>query len=97
MAQDLPDPLTTPFHAYRDLQAGGWDQVPAASIDVADERFPATVTWVQQTLPRRKVLGFMQTTWRAMLDPYRDRFELGIEKMAEGIRRYDPDGWTIDA
>lgn len=88
---------TTPFHAYRDLQAGGWDQVPAASIDVADNSFPDTVTWVQQNLPRPKVLGFMQTTWRAMLEPYRDRFELGIEKMAEGIQRYDPEGWTIDS
>ncbi|MGB3331133.1 MAG: hypothetical protein WBA46_19385 [Thermomicrobiales bacterium] len=85
---------TTPLHAYRDLQAGGWDQVPAASIDVADNSFPDTVTWVQANLPRRKVLGFMQTTWRAMLEPYRDRFELGIEKMAEGIQRYDPDGWS---
>jgi hypothetical protein len=88
---------TTPFHAYKDLEAGGWDQVPAASVDVADDSFPDTVTWVQGNLPRTQVLGFMQTTWRALLEPYRDRFELGIAKIAEGRERYDPDGWAVEA
>jgi hypothetical protein len=81
---------TTPFHAYRDLVAGGWDQVPAASVDVTDDSFPDTVTWVQGNLPRERVLGFMQTTWRPLIERYRDRFELGIAKMAEGLQRYDP-------
>lgn len=86
---------TTPLHAYLDIEAGGFDQVPAGSIDVADTNFPDTVPWVQRNLPSRRVLGFMQTTWRPMLETYRDRFELGIEAFAEGRRRYDPDGWAI--
>jgi hypothetical protein len=85
---------TTMFHAYNDLAAGGWDQVPAGSVDVAPENLPNTVTWVQRHLPRAKVLGFMQTTWRPMLEDYRDMFELGVAKLAEARQRYDPDGWA---
>jgi hypothetical protein len=85
---------TTPFHAYMDLKAGGWDQIPAGSIDVSDSNFPDTIPFAQKHLPKSKVLGFMQTTWRPMLEPYRDRFELGIEAFAEGKRRYDPNGWA---
>jgi hypothetical protein len=85
---------TTSFHAYKDLESGGWSQVPAASVDVTDDSFPDTVTWVQQNLPRASVLGFMQTTWRALLEPYRDRFELAIAKIAEGKTRYEPSGWA---
>ena len=86
---------TTPFHAYMDLEAGGWDQIPAGSIDNVDANFPDTVTFAQRHLPQARVLGFMQTTWRPMIEAYRDRFELGIEALAEGKRRYDPNGWAI--
>jgi hypothetical protein len=86
---------TTPFHAYFDIESGGYDQFPAGSIDVCDSNFPDTIPFVQKHLPSNRVLGFMQTTWRPMLEPYRDRFELGIEAFAEGRRRYDPDGWAI--
>jgi len=86
---------TTPFHAYFDIESGGYDQFPAGCIDVCDSNFPDTIPFVQKHLPSNRVLGFMQTTWRPMLEPYRDRFELGIEAFAEGRRRYDPDGWAI--
>ena len=85
---------TTMFHAYEDLKAGGWDQVPAGSVDVAASNFPNTVTWVQQNLPRKNVLGFMQTTWRPMMPAYRPEFELAIEKIAEGRSRYDEEAWV---
>lgn len=86
---------TTPLHAYMDLMAGGWDQIPAGSIDLEDDNFPDTIPFVQWHLPSSKVLGFMQTTWRPMLEPYRNRFERGIEQMAEARNRYDPDGWVM--
>jgi hypothetical protein len=86
---------STMFHAYLDLEAGQFDQVPAGSVDVTDDNFPDTVTWVQQHLPSKRIIGFMQTTWRPLLERYRDRFELGVEKLAEGKQRYDPDGWAI--
>jgi hypothetical protein len=86
---------TTPFHAYKDLETGGWDQVPAGSVDVDPDNLPNTVTWVQGNLPEAHVLGFMQTTWRPMLEPYRDILELGVAKLAEGKARYDPDGWVL--
>lgn len=85
---------TTEFHAYEDLRVGGWAQVPAGSVDVADDNFPHTVDWVQANLPRHSILGFMQTTWRPMLEPFRDMFELGIEKLAEGKARYAEDRWA---
>lgn len=85
---------STPFHAYRDLETGGWDQIPAGSVDVAADNFPNTVSWVQQNLPQSRVLGFMQTTWRPLIETYREQFELGVTKLAEGRQRYDPDGWT---
>jgi hypothetical protein len=85
---------TTPLHAYMDLLAGGWDQIPAGSIDEVDDNFPGTIPFAQRHLPSSKVPGFLQTTWRPMLEPYRDMFERGIEKIAEGRSRYDPDGWV---
>lgn len=87
---------TTPFHAYLDLKAGGWDQVPAGSIDVVDTNFHDTVTWVQRNLPRHKVLGFMQTTWRPMMEAYRDRFERGIEEFARGKAAYRDEAWEVE-
>jgi hypothetical protein len=86
---------TTMLHAYLDLEHGGFDQVPAGSVDVVDDNFPDTVHWVQQNLPKQRVMGFMQTTWRPMMDTYRDRFELAIEKLAEGKQRFDPGGWKL--
>jgi hypothetical protein len=87
--------ITTPFHAYLDIEAGGFDQIPAASNDVDPHNFSKTVPWVQANLPRKRVLGFMQTTWRPMMAPYRDQFEQAIADIAEGRRRFDPDAWTI--
>lgn len=87
---------TTPLRAYLDIEAGQYDQIPAGSVDVAESNFADTVPWVQQHLPSKRILGFMQTTWRPMLERYRDRFELGVEALAEGKRRYDPSGWSLD-
>jgi hypothetical protein len=85
---------TTPVHAYMDLEAGGWDQIPAGSNDVVASNFPDTVTWTQQNLRRERVLGFMQTTWRPMMPEYRPAFEEAIEKIAEGKARYDESTWV---
>ena len=85
---------TTPFHAYFDLLEGGWDQVPAASNDNVDENFADTVTFAQRYLPRNRVLGFMQTTWRPMLPEYRDRFEDAIARIADGKDRYSDGAWV---
>jgi hypothetical protein len=85
---------TSPFHAYLDLDAGGWDQVPAASNDVVSSNFPDTVSWTQQNLPRNRVLGFMQTTWRPMMPEYRPQFDDAIAQIAAGRSRYDESAWV---
>jgi hypothetical protein len=86
---------TGSLYAYLDLESGQYDQVPAGSIDVCETNFPDTIPFVQQHIPASRVLGFMQTTWHPMLEPFRDRFELGIEKFAEGRQRLDSDGWAV--
>lgn len=88
---------TTPFYAYMDLDSGKWDQIPTGSVDVVDSNFPDTVSFAQRHLPAERVLGFMQTTWRPMMESYRGRFETGIEKFAEGKSRFDPKSWAVSA
>jgi hypothetical protein len=82
---------------YLDLAAGGFDQIPTGSTFFHERNFPETVQFAQQHLPEEQVIGFMQTTWRPMLERYRDDQERGIALFAEGKRLYDPAGWAIES
>lgn len=85
---------TTPLRAFLELERGGFDQVPAGSIDVSPDNFAGNVRFAQQHLPRSRTLGFMQTYWRPMLEEFRDFHERGVAKFADGVRAYDPSGWA---
>lgn len=87
---------TTPLRAFLELERGGFDQIPAGSIDVSPDNFAGNVRFAQQHLPCSRTLGFMQTYWRPMLEEFRDFHELGVARFAEGLRTYDPDGGAIN-
>lgn len=96
LGQRPGDPRTksSELWAYLDIEHGGYDQIPAGSVDVAESNFPDTIPFIQGTLPSRRVLGFMQTIWRPMLEVYRAELERGIKTFAAGRRAYEPDGWV---
>lgn len=75
---------TTPLGAYRELEHGGYDQIPTGSSYVSDNNFPETVKWCRANLCHQQLLGFLQTVWLPVTEKYRDRHELGLKKFAEG-------------
>lgn len=75
--------------AFLDLAAGQFEQIPTGSSFEHAGNFPALVQFVRDHLPPERVLGFMQTTWRPMLETYRDELELGVEMFAAGKRAYE--------
>lgn len=77
---------TTGLRAYLELERGGFTQVPTGSVDVVEDNFPDTVRFARDHIPAERLMGFMQTVWRAVTEDYRDRHELGVQKFAEGVQ-----------
>jgi hypothetical protein len=75
---------TTELRAFLEMERGGYDQVPAGSIDVAAGNFQGNVRFAHEHLAPERTLGFMQTYWRPLLPEFREFFEAGIRDFGEG-------------
>jgi len=65
--------------AYLDLEAHGYDQVPAGSNWSAPENFGRTVAYCARHCDPARLKGFLQTVWKPTLEACHARHEQGIE------------------
>ncbi len=55
---------------YIDLANHGYDQIPVGSNHRSDTNFANMVDFCMKNIPSANLLGFMQTTWRPLLENY---------------------------
>jgi hypothetical protein len=77
---------TTPLRAFVELERCGFDQIPAGSINHTYgqpvDNFAGLVRFSQEQIAPERLLGFLQTVWRPVLEEYRDRHLTAIEMVA---------------
>ncbi len=78
--------------AYLDLEAHGYDQIPTGSNHRCPENFPKTVAFCRKYIAPKRLLGFLQTTWRPTMNPCRDRHLEAIEAVAQGRKKWSNEG-----
>jgi len=64
------DPLNY-VRAYHWLDEMGYEQVPTGSTWLHQENYALTVQYCRKHLSEQRLLGFMMTTWRPTLEPWR--------------------------
>jgi hypothetical protein len=67
--------------AYLDLDARGFDQVPAGSNWSTDVNFERTVSYCRSRIAPERLRGFLQTIWKPTLEPCRERHLQAIEQV----------------
>jgi len=83
--------------AYLELERHGYDQIPTGSnlagYDWASpDNFERTVPWCAEQIARRRLLGFLQTTWRPTLAENRAAHLDAIERVARAKARLERKG-----
>ncbi len=69
--------------AYLELEEHGYDQVPTGSNWSNPVNFERTVAYCKKRIPRPRLKGFLQTSWKPTLEACRDRHLAAIEQVAE--------------
>ncbi|MBN1489309.1 MAG: Tat pathway signal protein [Phycisphaerae bacterium] len=69
--------------AYRDLESHGYDQMPTGSNHSGPENFGKTVEYCARHIPAERLLGFFQTVWRPMIEPYRENQIAAVQQVGE--------------
>ena len=77
----------TRVQTYRELDTHGYDQIPGASNWSYPENFEKTVAFCRQHIAKERLLGFMQTTWRPVLEVFREKHLNAIELVARVIKQ----------
>ena len=80
----------TGSRAYIDLEAHGYDQVPAGSNWSAATNFPDTVSFCRRHVDPARLKGFMQTVWKPTLKVCRDRHVQAIDLVARARADWKP-------
>jgi len=71
--------------AYLDLEAHGYDQAPTGSNWSVPDNFQKTVSYCRKRIAPKRLLGFLQTSWRPTLEAFRPRQFEAIEAVGEAI------------
>jgi len=75
-----------PLQAFRDLDAGGYDQVPTGSNHFAPENIVALAQYAKKHLSPEHLWGLMQTPWRLTMEEERSRHLEAIEWAGKAFR-----------
>jgi len=70
---------------YLDLDAHGYEQIPTGSNWQDPASFRLTVQYCRQHLDSSRLLGFLQTTWKATLEENRERHMAAIKQVEEAM------------
>ncbi len=95
-----PARLTRPmdrYVSYLDLDDHGYDQVPTGSNWLYRDNLARTCEFIRERVTSERVLGFLQTSWRALLPEYEYQHGEAIDGIADAMARWgatdslDPD------
>jgi hypothetical protein len=76
-------------HAYLDLDARGYEQIPTGSNWSYPDNFEATVRFCQQQLAPKNLLGFLQAPWKPTLEASRQHHTEAIEQVARAKQAFE--------
>ncbi|MCM8759174.1 MAG: Tat pathway signal protein [Candidatus Omnitrophica bacterium] len=75
--------------AYHELEKMGYDQIPTGSTWESLENFTMTVKYCKKHISPERLLGFLQTPWRATLKYWRKTHIAAIEEVKKGIKIFE--------
>lgn len=73
--------------AFLELDERGYDQVPCGSNYYNSKNFVMLAQECKQHLAPRRLLGFLQTSWKATLEKHRSLHMQAIDQVAEAMQR----------
>ena len=73
--------------SFSDLEAHGYDQVPAACGKYFPKGIEKLVPFCRSHIDDSRLKGFLQTCWRRTTETYRDEIMTGIRELGEVIRK----------
>jgi hypothetical protein len=74
--------------AYKQLEQGRYEQVPTGSNWSRPENFGKTVTYCRKHIAPKRLVGFLQSTWKPTQEPYRQRHMDAIDLVGRAIARW---------
>ncbi len=77
--------------AFDDLEAHGYDQIPTGSNYSNPRNFGLLVDYCRQKIAPERLLGFLQTTWKATMEKYRERHLQAIDQVAQAMKSLEGD------
>lgn len=81
---------TNPVKTYIDLEACGFDQIPAGSYDGTNARnISATVQFCRSHIRSSQLNGFLQTFWKPTIEEYRTDIIKGIELTGNAKKSFE--------
>ena len=80
------DPQKPVTKAFQGLEEHGYDQIPTGSNYYNQTNFVALAQACRTNLGSGHLLGFLQTTWKAMLEKHRERHMAAIEQVAQAMQ-----------
>jgi hypothetical protein len=81
-------PASTEAHAYDDLEAHGYEQVPTGSNWTVSENMQLTVEHCQRAIAPERLYGFLMSVWKPTLEVCRTRHEEAIRCLAQAKQAF---------
>ncbi len=95
------DPERVRVRAYLDLEDAGFDQVPttanwpdpiSSGSTLSSRNLENTVAFCREHIAPERLLGFLQTAWKPLVEAKREYHMEAIEQMARAIRAWESAG-----
>ncbi len=74
---------------YQELNAHGYDQIPTASNWTTPESLSATINFCAEHIAPEHLLGFLQTSWKPMLEECRAVHLDAIKQLGQAKRHWN--------
>jgi len=84
----LQEPYLTSVKLYNQLEANGYDQVPAGSNHSSPDNFERTVEYCKKVIDPGRLKGFMTATWRPTLPECLDTHKEAITQVENARKKY---------
>ncbi|HOJ31377.1 MAG TPA: Tat pathway signal protein [bacterium] len=78
-----------PVRAYHLLEDHGYDQIPTGSTWSYIENFTMTIEYCSKHISQERLLGFLQTPWRATLRYWRKTHLAAVNEVEKGIKIFE--------
>ena len=80
------EPQNDRAKAFRELDQHGYDQIPTGSNYYNSTNFVALAADCRRNLNTGRLLGFLQTPWKATLEKHRQRHMEAVEQVAQAMQ-----------